>query len=92
MTAQIAPAAPAWREATPEEVADDLAGNPLYNDEGGVLEVFMTPEGLYVLEGPTLPCGCVPHVTRMRGIWGFYCQTEDQGYCNFECPHENEED
>lgn len=38
-----------------------------------------------------LDCGCVPHVTRMRGMWGFYCETEDQGYCNFECPHEDEE-
>lgn len=34
-----------------------------------------------------LPCGCIPHETRMRGMWGFYCDTEEQPYCNFECPH-----
>lgn len=39
-----------------------------------------------------LPCGCVPHSTRMGGMWGFYCDTERQGYCNFECPHEDEEE
>ncbi|MFC3504484.1 hypothetical protein ACFOOK_26430 [Micromonospora krabiensis] len=39
-----------------------------------------------------LPCGCVPHSTRMRGVWGFYCDTEQQGYCNFECPHEDEDE
>lgn len=34
-----------------------------------------------------LPCGCIPHQTRMTD-WGFRCDTEGQGYCNFECPHE----
>ena len=33
---------------------------------------------------PELPCGCRPHVTRTTGL-GFRCDTEDQGYCNFEC-------
>lgn len=37
-------------------------------------------------------CGCIPHQTTTRGIWGFYCITEDQGYCNFECPHEDDDD
>lgn len=41
--------------------------------------------------GNELPCGCRPHITRMTGF-GFHCETEDQGYCNFECPHEDEED
>lgn len=36
------------------------------------------------------PCGCFPHVTYMTGF-GFHCETEDQGYCNFECPHEEDE-
>ena len=38
-----------------------------------------------------LPCGCFPHVTRMTE-WGFHCATENQGYCNFECPHEEDEE
>lgn len=38
-----------------------------------------------------LPCGCRPHYTRMTQ-WGFRCDTEDQGYCNFECPHEEEDE
>jgi len=42
--------------------------------------------------GAPLDCGCIPHVTRIRGMWGFYCETEDQGYCNFECPHQDEDD
>jgi hypothetical protein len=42
----------------------------------------------------SLPCGCVPHATRMRDnslgqpLW---CDTEQQAYCNFECPHENDD-
>lgn len=40
----------------------------------------------------TLPCGCEPHSTRQQAFWGFYCDTEQQPYCNFECPHEGEED
>lgn len=38
-----------------------------------------------------LPCGCVPHVTRMSP-WGtaLYCETEGHPYCNFECPHVEE--
>ena len=38
-----------------------------------------------------LPCGCVPHKTRMSP-WGtaLYCETEGQPYCNFECPHADE--
>ena len=39
---------------------------------------------------PPLECGCRPHVTEMTA-WGFHCVTEDQGYCNFECPHDDEE-
>lgn len=36
-----------------------------------------------------LPCGCIPHKTRPNDLWGgIYCDTEKQGYCNFECPHE----
>jgi hypothetical protein len=76
---------PVWREATPDEAEDYLAGRWFG------LEVRETAEGLEVLEGDALPCGCVPHHTYMRGMWGFYCETEDQGYCNFECPHEDEE-
>jgi hypothetical protein len=40
-----------------------------------------------------LPCGCVPHTTRMRDnslgqpLW---CDTEQQAYCNFECPHQDD--
>lgn len=40
---------------------------------------------------PPLECGCVPHRTRMTGM-GFTCIAEDQGYCNFECPHEEGDD
>lgn len=89
------PDAPEWRVATPEETALDYAGEVIYSDAGGVLEVRRTFDGtqLQVLDGgPTMPCGCMPHVTYMRGIWGFYCETEDQGYCNFECPHEEEDE
>jgi hypothetical protein len=40
-----------------------------------------------------LPCGCVPHVTRMSPLGtALYCETEGQPYCNFECPHEEEND
>lgn len=42
-----------------------------------------------VTEVDQMPCGCVPHKTRMTQ-WGFRCDTEDQPYCNFECPHEEE--
>lgn len=38
-----------------------------------------------------LPCGCIPHKTRMTGF-GFTCDTEQQGYCNFECPHQEDDD
>lgn len=38
----------------------------------------------------TLSCGCVPHKVRMTDHWGLYCDTEQQPYCNFECPHEDE--
>jgi hypothetical protein len=30
-----------------------------------------------------LDCGCLAHNTRMTGF-GFHCDAEDQGYCNFE--------
>lgn len=40
---------------------------------------------------PPLPCGCYPHVTKTHPVWGFQCVTEDQAYCNFECPHEEDE-
>lgn len=83
---------PVWREATPEETADHLAGHPVYNDAGEVYEVRETPEGLEVLEGTPADCGCIPHHTYMRGMWGFFCETEDQPYCNFECPHDEEDD
>lgn len=36
-----------------------------------------------------LPCGCVPHKTHMSTFGtALYCETEQQPYCNFECPHE----
>lgn len=36
-----------------------------------------------------LPCGCIPHEIRPNDLWGgIYCDTEKQGYCNFECPHD----
>lgn len=42
------------------------------------------------IHGNALPCGCVPHKTRPNDLWGgIYCDTEQQGYCNFECPHED---
>lgn len=48
------------------------AGHPRYDSEGCIA----------LLEG----CDCVRHKTRMTA-WGLYCDTEQQGYCNFECPH-----
>ncbi len=37
-----------------------------------------------------LECGCIPHKLG-RTLWGsFYCETEQQGYCNFECPHDDD--
>lgn len=76
---------PTWRKATEQETADFLAGNWYWE-----VEVRETTEGLEILEGESLDCGCIPHYTHMRGMWGFYCETEDQGYCNFECPHYDE--
>lgn len=38
-----------------------------------------------------MDCGCIPHLTYMTE-WGFHCETENQGYCNFECPHEDEDE
>lgn len=84
--------APEWREATADELSAHLSGEALWNDAGGVFDVRETEHGLEVLEGPALECGCIPHATTMRGMWGFYCDTEDQGYCNFECPHDCDED
>lgn len=78
---------PKWREATEQETADYLAGDWYWEQE-----IRETTEGLEVLEGTPADCGCIPHNTYMRGMWGFYCETEDQGYCNFECPHDEEED
>jgi hypothetical protein len=40
-----------------------------------------------------LPCGCRPHRTRMSTFGTtLYCDTEQNAYCNFECPHEDEDD
>ena len=36
-------------------------------------------------------CGCVAHHTRPGGM-GVFCITEQNAYCNFECPHEDEEE
>lgn len=39
-----------------------------------------------------LPCGCVPHETRMSHFGtAVYCETEQNAYCNFECPHEEDD-
>lgn len=37
---------------------------------------------------PSLPCGCTPHETRVTEWSAIYCDTEEQPYCNFECPHQ----
>lgn len=34
-------------------------------------------------------CGCIAHHTKPGGM-GVYCITEQNGYCNFECPHDEE--
>lgn len=82
---------PVWREATAEETADYLAGYLVYTDDGNVAWTHESPhEGLLILTGDALPCGCIPHNTYMTGF-GFHCETEDQGYCNFECPHDEED-
>lgn len=40
---------------------------------------------------PELPCGCRPHRTRMSHFGtALYCETEQNAYCNFECPHDEE--
>lgn len=52
------------------------------------------PEGQVVVGPyrPALPCGCYPHVrTFVSKFWGSRCEVEQQGYCNFECPHEEDE-
>lgn len=44
-------------------------------------------------EGEALPCGCIPHVLRLSPLSGnVCCETEDNPYCNFECPHDDEGD
>jgi hypothetical protein len=35
-------------------------------------------------------CGCIAHHTKPGGM-GVFCITEDNGYCNFECPHDEED-
>lgn len=83
---------PVWREATAEEVAEHLAGHPIYHETTcEPMEVRETSEGVEVLDGDPAPCGCIPHHTYMRGMWGFYCETEQQPYCNFECYHDQED-
>lgn len=43
--------------------------------------------------GDPLPCGCFPHVTEMSWFGtALYCKTEQNAYCNFECPHEEDQD
>jgi len=51
-----------------------------------------TFERVHRPHGTPLDCGCIPHVTRMGPVWGFYCETEDQPYCNFECSHDEDEE
>jgi hypothetical protein len=34
-------------------------------------------------------CGCFAHHTKPGGM-GVFCITEQNGYCNFECPHDEE--
>ena len=83
---------PFWRAATAEEAADHLAGENVYNDAGWPYEIRETTEGIAVLEGTPIDCGCIPHVTRMSPFGGIYCDTENQPmWCNFECPHDGEE-
>ena len=78
---------PTWRAATADEVADYLNGEVSYNIAGEPYEMRETPDGLEVLEGTPAECGCILHSTYTRGMWGFYCETEDNAYCNHECPH-----
>lgn len=37
---------------------------------------------------PPLECGCVPHRLIVTDRTPVFCLAEQQGYCNFECPHE----
>lgn len=94
--AQLAENLPAWDVG---EVSG--AVNPLNSGEkrAGTAEGYVLTWhlglGYVALDRPTLrrpeaDCGCFPHVTYMTGF-GFHCETEDQGYCNFECPHIEEE-
>lgn len=83
---------PVWREATAEETADHLAGYVVYDDASEPAQTHESPtEGLLILTGDRLPCGCIPHNTYGTGF-GFHCETEDQGYCNFECYHDDEDE
>lgn len=68
-------------------------GNVMHNSEsiGGRLErdILATP-GYYVAVvctwTPDDVCTCEPHVTRhSRYGYTFYCETEQNAYCNFEC-------
>ena len=72
--------APVWVAMTTDEHAQYLAGHFMPD------EVRETEHGAEYLTGTALDCGCIPHSTRPGGM-GVYCETEGQGYCNFECPH-----
>ena len=83
---------PQWREATADEAAENLAGHAIYNAAGEPFETRETAEGLEILDGTPAACGCIFHSTYMRGMWGFYCETEDNAYCNHECPHDDDDE
>jgi hypothetical protein len=84
-----------WRNGVIDSSANDdgtgtiYANTPGYDgghDLGLAYSVtFITEEEQYP-EGTTtrLDCGCLGHKTRMGEVWGFYCEAEQQGYCNFE--------
>jgi hypothetical protein len=58
--------------------------------DGVTVETIDNGHTVTVRRTGSLSCGCTPHTTQMRPM-GFHCVTEQQGYCNFECPHEEDE-
>ena len=60
-------------------------------DDVGATYVYWIQEGVNDTREP-LPCGCIPHETHMSHFGtALYCETEQNPYCNFECPHEEGE-
>lgn len=57
--------------------------------DGVTVETLDNGHTLTVRRTGQLSCGCIPHTTQMTPF-GFRCVTEDQGYCNFECPHDDD--